>query len=610
MTALSPIRKYVTLDQLFVFKIFFESTVINGMSGQEARARVQDFDAKRDTSSVNKVVDALNTRFQTVFEQPLLIRDKQDTWEGTALGHELFKFSKVVYDGLSSLEKSTGPMLPGAMSIHCFIRASMTSRLKWLRDLARSQKDFVDLRIQPFHNGNLLDAFADPTIKFVVDQLFMTDKRNLPSQDFVYFPIDREPVHLGISASYQSLLDKCKVVDGTKVIDVEDLGTANIMMLNEASSIRTALAIANRAIAVEDYTSSRSLDEVRSAFPKATIHKDDLEELAFSSELVDDHAFLADRKTLDRIEDTLGYEYQRVGVVYKGKEQYSHDAVIMRRELVQQGKADQLEGLIEQFKLARGEFFRAHKSDNTFQSEMRVSARDVEYEKLFFVCSGCGSLIYYNDESYPIVKECTNCMRVQRFDANDPDKSKQVTTYFDVRDIRYIDFFTDENDEHPAVSNEPMHCSRPQCGTLLDEEILYSARDHAYKICPNCHQIYQPKEAEQETVRFACPTDPGKCGQEHSVRVSGKKQNIDFKCYNSFRLVKYDHATGTATDDGELDIREVTLVRPATVNEFSCPHLGCGVTMRRKLVKNKRGEGFSHCRACGNDIRIIPSKDS
>mmetsp|Transcript_24068 Transcript_24068/g.44426 ORF Transcript_24068/g.44426 Transcript_24068/m.44426 type:complete len:615 (-) Transcript_24068:1158-3002(-) len=608
MSVLSPIRKYVTLDQLYVFKIFFESAVVGGASTQEARARVKDYDAKRDTSSVSKVVDALNSRFETVFEQPLIKRTDDDNWVATALGHEVFAFAKTVFEGLTTLEHQTEGLLPGAQSVACYVRSSLTSRLKWLRELARDQSSVVDLKIRPYQKGNLLDAFADPEIKFVLDQLFITDKRNLPSNEFVYFPLRREPILVGISREYRSLLEKSTVINGVKVIDISYLSGATLLMLNEVASIRAALAIANRAIAIEDYTGIRAFSEVEAAFPHMTVLKDDLDEVAFSMEIDPEHAFFGDARTIRRASETLGFEYEVLHTAYKGMEQYSHEAVIVRDELARPGSAGQLEGLVEQFRLARGTFFRESKGDETFLPTVNVSDREIDYDRLFFSCSGCGKPVYYDDEIYPVIKECTNCMRVQKYDANEPDKDRQVTTYFDVQDIRYVEFHAEETgdpEKPPKRSTEAMHCSRPQCGTLLDEEISYSDRNHAYKICANCHQIYQPKEAEQETVYFDCPTDPGKCGKTHSVRVSGKKTVVEYSCYNSRRLVRYDHKTGFAEDVADLEIKEVRLARPTAMNVFACPHLGCGTTMRRKMIKNKRGEGYSHCRSCGNDIRII-----
>ena len=604
-TLLSNARKYITLDQLLVFHIYYECVVTKGQTNAQACDAVREIDTRRDASAVKKVIQGLNNRFDVLFQKPLIEKEQDGTFRATEIGKEVYEFSRRIADTTSELERRLSAFLPGAMSMHCWIRSDLVKlRTKWLRELRSELADQIEIQVHALQTGNMFDAMRSNSSTFAIDQLFVTDKRNINSNDLYYYPIASHSIVAGVTPNYDSLLGKANLEDGVRTIDVADIASANLIFTRNAFQFRAALALANLAVMPKDFIDADVIDDVRSYFPNSKIEGEAFSDLAFSSFIDRPHAIIGDAELIREANGQLGQDYEIIPLTSKGVEQYFHEAVIVHREAQAALPGTGAAQLMEFFGAARDEFYRHGKKRVRPEWSARVKSNEADYEKAFFRCSGCGERVYYDDETFPLISECRHCLRVQKFDPTETDQDRIVVTYRDVRDIDSS--LKLPSPEDTELFEEPIHCTREGCGNILDEEEYYTAKGNPYRFCSTCHTVFQSADAVPETVEFDCPTSAASCGKPHRVRVSSVKPVAEFYCYNSGRLVEYNNETGIAVDKTKLDIKEVALNDPKMVNTFRCPHFGCGVTAKRRLVYNVTGEAYSHCRACNNEIRILP----
>ena len=378
VTLLVNARKYITIDQLMVYRIYYESVVIKGQNNAQACESVRDIDKRRDGSAVKKVIDGLNSRFETLFQSPLLAKSDEGVFSATDVGKEIYDYARRISDATNDLERRLDSFLPGASSVACWIRSDLLkARTGWLRELRGELSDQLDIQIHTMQTGTLFDAIRSNLSTFVIDQLFVTDKRNINSNDLFYYPISLHSLLIGITPSYKELLAKVRREnDKEGFIEVADISTARLAFTRNAFQFRAALSLANLAIMPKSFLDPEVIDHVHSYFPNSNIEGEVFSDLAFSKFIDKPHAVIGDAMLIRDAREQLGQDYEIAHLTSKGVEQYFHEAVIMRRELQASQPGTGMARLVEVFNKERDEFFRLNKKPDRPEWVARIKSND------------------------------------------------------------------------------------------------------------------------------------------------------------------------------------------------------------------------------------------
>jgi hypothetical protein len=590
MTLLN-IRKFISLDQAAAYAVIYEVLILRREPFAAAVAILSDIDPKRDHSAVKKVLDALNQRFEDVYQFPLLQRLEGDAWTATTIGDIVYLFCAQISMQISQLEEELSDFVQTNLVAAIFIRPTLTG---FARDPLKRADDAhlsIELNKRFLRDETFSKLLSTNEFDVLFDELFQSDKVLIDRSRHLYFQGPNEPIVLAIPKQYaDDLIAKGVIIGGAEGIglDVASIPTLKVYLLRQAFSLRAAAQLSGAPMEGSSFTDPSNITEIIRQFGnKIAIVEPSIDQLSISLNAKHQYAILASSDQIDEIIAKSGIEHQKVRILKRGVAQYYNPAIIYRRQFTTTDKGTGDAATLIQ--ILSKDILRY--SGNKL---LHISDVQMDYSKSAFACGRCGSRVEYvaSDDDAVVYAPCSHCLSVNSYDT----RLDTVSLISSSKAIVYTD----------DIFEEVMHCPTPNCGNTFTPELKTTTKDREFSYCDHCHTIFQSQSATQIVEHHRCP-DHRSCSVHHRFRVSVAKPVDTIACYNSMHLISYDSKEHICTVGERIEPLPVFVKSKDEIKrsmKFTCPAFGCSDSRLRAIVKNKDGNAFTKCKTCGTDIQV------
>lgn len=591
MSMLLNVRKYLTVDQLVVYAAVYEQVVQQGGTVADAVAELVREDPKRDHSSVRKVMDALNQRFNLIYGLPLLARKQDsDQWRSTQIGDHFYEFAKQTKLAGTALHTVLLAFERDDETLSLMSRTNLYQILGEVKRFAESAGFTNKMTVAPLRDEHYEAKLRQATsLTLVIDELFLRDKHVFDKSKYMYIPLPRQTIELAVPPSLLAKLPIANLPDGEKGIASEDIVMLDLAIQKTALGVRIGCAVADIAPNTNGYLNAENISELRKTFPKIRVIESEPSEFAM--------ALLANKETCvfsiaaqtKQMSDLSGLNYVSVKIVRDSEPQYYNPCIIFDRSINSRDTATSTGILLSHL-------FRMKESNSS--RAFHVSSVDEDLSRPSFSCPNCKHRITYDPDTAGgnVTLPCPHCLSVVTYS---PGLDISSDNPIQIKVSAQVAF-------SPLIHEELFVCPTPNCGNEFERNIRKTTKDRDYVFCEACNTIYQSEDARPVIVARRCGNP--NCELEHTFRVSRVRPEAEISCYNSMRHISYNYDTDKVKQGSKIVPLRYISEKPITSGmSFPCPNISCRDT-RFKRVSSSRGQHFARCKNCGNDIHIVPAR--
>lgn len=582
MKPINPFAKYLTAEQLLVYAELYEGLIHKRESFARAVETLSQVDPRRDRSSVVKTLSALNQKMlSSSVKSPLLQKgdDQGDSWVATEAGRRFFELALAVKKAVEPFDEYLQSHERSKKEITLAARTTSMPTLR--KAVPAATRENHESKI--FADGIFSKYLEDDGFDIVFDEIFFNEKPYISSSDYFYWQFSAENIVIVANPRNVSFDSNATQADeaGMRSIEAKSIPQeVTFFIPKRPLYFRIAASVANLRLSEEQFVSAENERKIKEMYKNCRIVNVSLNEdiIEYLANQQDGYALVIPESECDRIDNFMGVRHKRYYVLNGNKRLYYNYGAFVTRQTKNKPHNDELLIVMQAF----------DKAAPTNLRTLKDTSSSIDYSSSGFACAHCGNRLSYKelDGEFLYRAACDDCLWVTEFNS----EFNTARAIMKAGDIRYTSNFKDGN----------FQCET--CDTEFDAKVLTNKRGHPYFACPNCCTVYQDGSAKAESIHRRCGAS--NCTVEHQFRISKTKRTDTVSCYNSYQCIEYNADSDTIKMAGELDIKPVYLDEIKQKNKFACPHFGCGKEIMRPAITNARGEHYSHCTNCGNDIAI------
>ena len=587
MSLLLAIRKYLSIDQILIYRIVYDVTVTQRRRMSEAVAKIEGEDDRRNYAAVKKVIDSLNQKFENIFGEALLKRTEgEDYWLATELGTHVYTFAKSVEQQYTHLEATLQLRAPEATRITIALRDSLGHLIAQIKARAIEKKLNVEMPFRNLRNESYKVAFRDLSTSYVCDEFFLSDKHSIDTTEYRYLQLPGEKLLVVTPPGYVDLGKIIADEAGASSLQQSEIPSLNIKVLRKAFSLRAAAEISGADIGGDDIVSPDNIALVQAKFPKIEFFDYSIDDLSFYLDRKAGYAFIMSEREADRLDQAVGLKHDRLRIVKDRLGQYYNPVIVYRANqnvapLTSEGR--DFFGVLRTFK------------EDVGVHQLAVNPNSIDYAKPSFNCPRCNHRITYTeaDGQSLVIRPCSNCLSVVSFEPMLGRQSERTSIVKPHNDVVYTD----------QIYDPLFVCPSHDCSAQFAPRLMKTAKGRDYVFCDSCNTIFQAEASKQTTVHRKCGAS--NCDLDHPFRFSKAKPIDEISCYNAMHRVKYDSEKDLVYFGEKITAKVVFADRINTEMKFPCPQFNCKDDRSRRIFRNVDGQTFTRCRSCGTDIQVV-----